>query len=115
MWYSKKTVTINVAHHIRGVKDIEKVLHGHTWRVSVFCMNDVPNIKGNLVNDEEIEQVIFTYNNIVLNELPEFSDEVDESLNPTPENLAYIIAKQIPLAWRVVISDITGDEWCYEQ
>ena len=83
-------------------------LHGHNWKITVYCASEELDADGMVVDFCEIERCICGYlDHGDLNELLPF--------NPTTENLARWICEQIPQCYKVEVEESPGNEAIYER
>lgn len=83
-------------------------IHGHNWNVTVFCKSKTLNSSGMIVDFTEIKEKVFkALDHKHLNDVFEF--------NPTAENIACWICKQIPSAYKVRVAESLGNIAEYEK
>ncbi|HBE03241.1 MAG: 6-carboxytetrahydropterin synthase QueD [Spirochaetes bacterium GWF1_41_5] len=105
------------AHNLRNYHGQCEKLHGHNWKVEVQCRADALDSSGMLLDfrilKEKLNQVLKEIDHCYLNEQKAFL-----SVNPTAENIAGFIYKQlktgVPLLSRVIIweSENSRAEYC---
>ncbi len=93
--YELKVVTrFAAAHQLKMVGSKCENMHGHNWRIEVYVTGEKLNVGGVLVDFGEIKahlaEVMEKLDHKFLNELEYFSDA-----NPSSENIAYFVAKQL--------------------
>jgi len=99
------------AHRLRGYKGECENLHGHNWRVEVTLQSDKLNGLGMVMDFREVKrilaEVVRKFDHVFLNDLDEFS-----TLNPTTENIAMTIHKEISnrLPEGIKVSKVTAWE-----
>ena len=82
-------------------------LHGHNWKITVYCASEELDADGMVVDFCEIERRICGYlDHGDLNELLPF--------NPTTENLARWICEQIPDCYKVIVKETEDNTATYE-
>ena len=109
MFKVKKTLEVAASHHIcfAGGTQTEPV-HGHNWRITVYCAAEELDADGMVVDFCEIERRICgTLDHADLNEVLPF--------NPTTENLARWVCEQIPQCYKVEVEECPGNEASYER
>lgn len=108
MYYVKKTLEISAAHKLELDYDSPCAnLHGHNWKITVFCKNDHVNTNGMVVDFKEIKSRIHdVLDHRYLNSILPF--------NPTAENLAYWIVQTIPYCYRAEVEESTNNWAAYE-
>jgi len=105
MWYLKKVVWISSAHKLAGYKGSCQYLHGHNWKVTVYCKGDKLDELGMLVDFNRIKNEVKWLDHKDLNEiLP---------INPTAENLAKFIQGKVPMCFQVNIEETEGSVVTY--
>ncbi|RJQ28287.1 MAG: 6-carboxytetrahydropterin synthase QueD [Peptococcaceae bacterium] len=101
------------AHQLREYDGLCANLHGHTWAVEVSVAGRELDQNGMLMDfkklKEEVQKVIENIDHRNLNDLPDFGPG-GEAGNPTAENVAGYIFKQVKLllASRPVSLKVTG-------
>ena len=108
MYYVKKTLEISAAHRL--TLDYESkctALHGHNWRITVFCRSAELDQNGMVVDFSLIKsKVKSVLDHQVLNDVVPF--------NPTAENIAKWICDQVPCCYRVEVQESKGNVAIYE-
>ena len=91
------TGTFSAAHQLRLPAGGIEPLHGHNWRVKVSVGSDDLDALGTVMDFHELERlldaILAPMHNRHLNEIEPFSRE----LNPSAENVAYHVARSLPL------------------
>lgn len=83
-------------------------LHGHNWIITVYCRSSRLNSEGMVVDFTRIKEVVtekLDHQN--LNEVLPF--------NPTAENIARWVCKQIPQCYKVEVQESEGNIVIYEK
>ena len=109
MFRVKKTMELSASHRISfaGGTQVEP-LHGHNWKITVYCVAEELDADGMVVDFCDIEKRICGYlDHGDLNALLPF--------NPTTENLARWICEQIPQCYKVEVEESPGNEASYEK
>lgn len=103
MYYVSKKMEISACHQLSlSYKSKCASLHGHNWQITVFCKAKKLNVDGMVVDFTHIKQKIHDYlDHGNLNELFPF--------NPTAENIAKWVAKQIPECYKVIVQESEGN------
>jgi len=108
MYYLQKRLEISASHYL--TLDYESKcqnLHGHNWIITVFCKSEKLDKNGMVTDFSKIKELI---NNKIdhknLNEVFDF--------NPTAENMAYWVCKNVPNCYRVDIQESEGNVASYE-
>lgn len=108
MYYVSKRMEIAGAHHLE--LDYESKcsnLHGHNWIITVHCKAEELNKNGMVTDFAHIKEVVtkrLDHKN--LNEVVDF--------NPTAENMAKWICKQIRNCYKVEVQESEGNIAIYE-
>ena len=109
MYRVKKTLEISASHRISfaGGSQTEP-LHGHNWKIVIYCASEELDADGMVVDFCEIERRICgALDHTDLNDVLSF--------NPTTENLARWICEQIPQCYKVEVEESPGNEASYER
>lgn len=81
-------------------------MHGHNWIVTIHCMAENLNTDGMVVDFSHIKEKITSYlDHGNFNELLPF--------NPTAENIAHWICRQVPNCYRVDVQESEGNTATY--
>lgn len=83
-------------------------LHGHNWKIAVYCRSKELNSDGMVVDFSEIKKIVkdkLDHKN--LNEILPF--------NPTAENIAHWICEQVPFCYKAVVKETEDNVAVYEE
>ena len=84
-------------------------LHGHNWIVTVFC-------KAKELNEDGMVEDFSHIKELVSKQLDhQYLNEVLDGMNPTAENIAYWICRQIPTCYKVSVQESEGNIAIYEE
>ena len=104
-----KKIQISAAHKlILPYRSNCASLHGHNWTITVYCRSERLNSEGMVTDFTKIKEVVkekLDHQN--LNEVLSF--------NPTAENIARWVCKQIPLCYKVVVQESEDNTVIYEK
>jgi 6-pyruvoyltetrahydropterin/6-carboxytetrahydropterin synthase len=107
MYFLKKVITVEAAHKL--CLDYEskcKNLHGHRWRITVYCKSATLNHNGMVVDFGDIKKKIMLLDHATINDFIE---------QPTAENIAKFICDEIPFCIKVTVEETEGNEVTYEK
>lgn len=108
MYYVKKQLEISAAHSLKlSYKSKCENLHGHNWTITVYCKSKTLDENGMVVDFTKIKQAVkekLDHQN--LNEVLPF--------NPSAENIAHWICKQIEHCYRVEVIESADNTAIYE-
>lgn len=107
MYYISKKLEISGAHRLE--LDYESKctqMHGHNWQIEVFCKADTLDANGMVVDFSAISEVVRKLDHQCLN------DVLD--VNPTAENIAAWICRQIPRCYKVSVQESAGNIAIFE-
>ena len=83
-------------------------LHGHNWIITVYCRSARLNSEGMVVDFTRIKEVVMEkLDHQNLNEVLPF--------NPTAENIARWVCRQIPQCYKVEVQESEGNTVIYEK
>lgn len=99
MYYTRKTFEISAAHRLTlGYESKCTALHGHNWRITVYCRASKLDANGMVTDFTAIKQaVVDTLDHKVLNDVLDF--------NPTAENIAHWIVAHVPNCYRADVQE----------
>lgn len=109
MYYIKKTFEISAAHKLK-LNYISPCanLHGHNWKITVFCKSANLDENGMIVDFSKIKSIIHDkLDHQYLNDLLPF--------NTTAENMAKWIVENVPCCYRCEISETENNIAAYEK
>ena len=109
MYYIKKTFEISASHHLTLSYSSKCTnVHGHNWKITVYCKSTELNMAGMLEDFTRIKQEIHgRLDHQDLNKIFTF--------NPTAENLAKWIVDQIPTCYRADVQESENNIASYEE
>lgn len=123
LWTLKKRMEISASHHLNLTYDSPcQKLHGHNWIVTVEIQGNKLNKDGMLFDFQKIKEIGKQLDHVNLNE--------HMAGNPTAENIARSIARQIqvvidsewdgekeafvvPQVSKVTVQETEGNEVCF--
>lgn len=83
-------------------------LHGHNWIITVYCRSKELNEYGMVVDFSQIKEVVQgMLDHRHLNDVLPF--------NPTAENIARWVCKQVPYCFKVEVRESEGNTVIYEK
>lgn len=107
MFFISKQIEIAFAHKLALPYESKcKQLHGHNAIVTIYCCSEELDENGMVTDFTKIKK--------------EIQDKLDHSylnekfsFNPTAENLAYWISKQVKNCYKVSVQESNGNIACY--
>lgn len=108
MYYCIKDLEISAAHKLAlSYESPCSRLHGHNWKLRVFCRAETLNPDGMVVDFTHIKKAIHgKLDHQYLNEVLPF--------NPTAENIARWVVDTIPECYRCEVKESEGNTAIYE-
>ena len=109
MYYIKKQIEISAAHRLDLPNQSKCTeVHGHNWKITIYCKSDRLNENGMVVDFTHIkQQVKDRLDHKLLN-------DVLPGLNPTAEHIAHWICTQVEHCYRVDVQESDGNMASYE-
>ncbi len=105
MFYLKKTLEFAASHQLTLPYESKcNRLHGHTYRVVVYCKREELNENGMVLDFNEIKGVVMKLDHSHLN---------DSIPNPTAENIAKFLFLSIPYCYKIEVSESPSSEVTY--
>lgn len=107
MFKIKKTLEVAASHSIYfKATDSHEPLHGHNFKITIYCQSETLNEDGFVVDFCEIERRIHDYlDHQDLNDILPF--------NPTTELLAKWVCDNTPNCYQVDVLECEGNEATY--
>lgn len=111
MYEVTKRKFFSSAHFLRGYKGACENIHGHNWEVELSVIGDSLDELGLLLDfhllDKLMEEVLSLLDHKVINDIPPF-----DKINPSAENIAEFIAKEIDKRLKLKYKNIIGVSKC---
>lgn len=112
MYYLRKEISISSAHSLKLPYDSKcKAIHGHNWRIVIYCKREDLNEQGMIIDFSEIKRIVNKYDHSFLNEMDDFKDQK----NATAEIFARILCDEIPYCYKVEIHETEGNMVIFEE
>lgn len=107
MYYVSKKLEIAASHHLEtGTPTKCSRLHGHNYRVEIFCRSESLDQNGMVVDFGLVKSRVFdVLDHKDLNEVLGF--------NPTSENIARWICGQVPCCYKVSVQETGSNTAVY--
>lgn len=104
MWFLERDVEISSSHRLNEYVGKCSNVHGHNWKVTIYCKGTVLDKCGILVDFSTIKKIVEELDHKHLNDiLP---------CNPTAENIAQFLCEEIPHCYKVMVEESEGAR-CY--
>lgn len=109
MYYVRKSFEFSAAHSLKLDYPSQcSNLHGHNWKIAVFCRAEKLDANGMVVDFSHIKRLVLDrLDHKSLNEVLDF--------NPTAENIARWVVDTIPNCYRCEIQESEGNWAAYEK
>lgn len=114
MYRIEKELEFSAAHKLKlSYPSKCTTLHGHNWKVKVYCKSETLNAEGMIVDFTKIKDSVSRLDHAYLNDLPCFNKD---GINPTAENIARVICELIgETCYRVEVQETEGNVATYER
>lgn len=109
MYYVEKTIDISAAHNLRLSYESKcEELHGHNWRIVVYCRAKELNRDGMVTDFTHIKRIVKdAFDHKYINEVLD--------CNPSAENMARWICDNVENCWKVSVQESEGNIAIYER
>ena len=108
MYKVKKTLEVSASHALEFAGGVREPVHGHNWKIVIYCRSEELDADGMVVNFLDIERDIRDYlDHGDLNELLPVS--------PTTENLARWVCDHVAHCYKVEVTECESNEASYEK
>lgn len=110
MWELEKDVVISSSHNLRDYTGPCANVHGHNWKITVYCRGSELDRQGMLIDFKEIKNLVNTFDHKHLNDIPPF-----DKINPTAERIAEHLCELIPHCYKVLVVEQDGSRCIFER
>lgn len=110
MWYLEKDVTISASHQLIGYDGPCARLHGHNWKITIYCKGDKLDKIGMLIDFKKIKEIVNKYDHV---DITNIGSEEEGDINATAENLAWRLCESIPYCYKVMVEEQEGSRCTY--
>ena len=110
MWYLEKDVVISCAHHLEHYDGACKNVHGHNWKITVYCKGDRLDKAGMLIDFKDIKNIVNKLDHTNINHNQDF---LHYKVNPTAENIAKYLYEKVPHCYKVLVEEQEGSRCIY--
>ena len=109
MYYIEKTFDISASHHLELTYPSKcEHIHGHNWRITVYCKASELDENGMVVDFSRISHIVKDrFDHQDLNAMMD--------VNPTAENIARWICDHVPHCYQVRVQESEGNVAIYEK
>lgn len=109
MYYVQKTIEVAMAHRLTLSYESKCCnVHGHNAIITVYCKSPQLNADGMVVDFTHVKRLIKDLlDHKYVNDIVDF--------NPTAENLAYWICRQVPCCYKVSFQESENNIAIYEK
>jgi 6-pyruvoyltetrahydropterin/6-carboxytetrahydropterin synthase len=108
MYYLKKKLEIAGAHCLElNYESKCSNIHGHNWQIFIYCKSEKLDENGMVIDFVKIKEEVMKLDHKNLNEILDF--------NPTAENIAKYLCKNIPKCYKVDVIESENNEVSYVQ
>jgi len=103
-----KTLEVSASHSLRlDYSSPCQEPHGHNWKIKVWCRGDVLNSNGMLIDFSQIKEIVHgTMDHKNLDDVFDF--------NPTAENIAEWIVKNVPTCYMAEVWESEKNYACFD-
>ena len=109
MYYVEKTIEISAAHNLSLSYESKcENLHGHNWKIVVYCKAKELNQDGMVTDFTHIKRVVKdSFDHKYINEVL--------TVNPSAENIAKWICDHVENCYKVSVQESEGNVAIYER
>ena len=108
MYYVEKRLEISASHKLNLSYESKcENLHGHNWIINIYCKSEELNKDGMVIDFTHIKKLVkekLDHQN--LNDIFDF--------NPSAENIAHWIVKNVPKCYKAKVQESEGNVAIYE-